>query len=149
LTVLACILGAGRLWKPAAKWLETLPAAVSFINSTRLGASGRSEKGPSQVSAERPRATSRASIAETAPRAVRIDPAVYTPAARYAGFHGKVFVVVTVDLQGKVKDVRLTAPTAFDLDIAIRAAVPAWRFKPAMRDGKRVEALTVVQVPFR
>jgi TonB family protein len=80
---------------------------------------------------------------------VSLDPAKYTPAARYAGFHGKVFVVVTVDLQGRVKDVRLTGPTAFDLDIAVREAAPAWRFKPAVRDGKSVEARTLIQVPFR
>jgi TonB family protein len=86
---------------------------------------------------------------DTGPRALRLDPAKYTAAARYAGFRGKVFVVVTVDRQGRVRKVEPTGPTAFDLDVAVREAAPTWRFQPAMRDGKLVEGRTVVQVPFR
>jgi TonB family protein len=78
-----------------------------------------------------------------------MDPAEYTPAARYARFRGQVFVVVTVDPQGRVKGVQFTSPTAFDLDIAVRKVARAWRFKPAMRDGKSVEGRTLVQVHFR
>ncbi|MCU1336730.1 MAG: ral secretion pathway protein-related protein [Bryobacterales bacterium] len=149
LSVLVCIFGTFGLRKPLAKWLGRLPSAVAFSNPIRPGAIGRLESVPSPMNAERPRSTRRKSIEETGPRAVRIDPVEYTPAARYAGFHGKVFAVVTVDLQGKVKDVQLTGPTAFDLDIAVREVAAAWQFKPAMRNGKRVEGRTLVQVPFR
>jgi general secretion pathway protein A len=149
LSVLVCIWGTVRLWNPGVQWLGTLPAAVSFAAPIRLGEIVPPENGRSQMNAERQITTGRTPIEETGPRAVRMDPAEYTPAARYAGFRGKVFVVVTVDLYGKVKGVQFTAPTVFDLDIAVRKVARAWRFKPAMRDGKSVEGRTLVQVHFR
>jgi general secretion pathway protein A len=141
LSVLAFIWVAVLLWEPGAQWLGTLRAAVSVAAPP--------ENGPSQTNAEPHRTTGRKPVEETGPRAVRMDPAEYTPAARYAGFRGKVFVVVTVDPQGKARDIQFTAPTAFDLDVAVRKVAPAWRFKPAMRDGKSVEGRTLVQVHFR
>jgi len=149
LSAVVCIFGTVGFRKPVAKWFRALPAAVSSANPIRSGAIGQPENGPPQVMAERQRPAGGTFIEETGPSAIRIDPVEYTPAARYAGFHGKVFVVVTVDPQGKVKSVRLTGPTAFDLDIAVRRVAPAWRFKPATRGGKLVEGRTLIQVPFR
>jgi TonB family protein len=146
LSVLVCIAGTVRFWKPVANWVGTLPAAVSFASSIRPG---RSDSGSPQVRAERQPTAVGTRMEETGPRALRLDPAKYTPAARYAGFHGQVFVVVTVDRQGRVKKFELTGPTAFDLDVAVREAAPGWRFQPATRDGKLVEGRTVVLVPFR
>ena len=141
LSVLLFIWGAVLLWEPGVQWLGTLRAAASVTVPLQPGEIARPETGPLT--------TARKPIEETGPRAVRMEPAEYTPAARYAGFRGKVFVVVTVDPQGKAKNIQFTAPTAFDLDIAVRKVAPAWRFKPAMRDGKSVEGQTLVQVQFR
>ena len=141
LGVLLFIWGAVLLWEPGVQWLGTLRAAASVTVPLQPGEIARPETGPLT--------TARKPIEETGPRAVRMEPAEYTPAARYAGFRGKVFVVVTVDPQGKAKNIQFTAPTAFDLDIAVRKVAPAWRFKPAMRDGKSVEGQTLVQVQFR
>ena len=141
LSVLLFIWGSVLLWKPGVQWIGTLRAAASVTVPLQPGEIARPETGPLT--------TARKPIEETGPRAVRMEPAEYTPAARYAGFRGKVFVVVTVDPQGKAKNIQFTAPTAFDLDIAVRKVAPAWRFKPAMRDGKSVEGQTLVQVQFR
>jgi general secretion pathway protein A len=141
LSVLLFIWGSVFLWKPGVQWLGTLRAAAPVTVPNQPGEIARPEAG--QLT------TARTPIEETGPRAVRMDPAEYTPAARYAGFRGKVFVVVTVDPQGKAKNIQFTAPTAFDLDMAVRKVAPAWRFKPAMRDGKSVEGRTLVQVQFR
>jgi len=149
LSVLLFIWGAVLLWEPGVQLLGTLRAAVSVAVPNQPAEVVRPENGPPQMNAQRQPTSGRTHIEDTGPRAVRMEPAEYTPAARYAGFRGKVFVVVTVDPQGKAKDIQFTAPTAFDLDIAVRKVAPAWRFKPAMRDGKSVEGRTLVQVQFR
>jgi general secretion pathway protein A len=149
LIVLVCIAATVLLWKPVASRIRALPAGVSFASSLRSGAAVRSDGGSPQVTAVRQPAAIATPIEETGPRALRLDPAEYTPAARSAGFHGKVFVVVTVDRQGRVRKIQPTGPTAFDLDAAVREAAPGWRFQPAMRDGKLVEGRTLLQVPFR
>ncbi len=102
-----------------------------------------------EMNASQPRIAQRtAGIAESPPRPLRLDPAEYTPTARYARFRGKIFVIVTVDAQGKVTNVEFATPTAFDLDAGIRMAARRWRFKPAVLDGEAVEGRTLVQVPF-
>jgi TonB family protein len=148
MSVLVCILGVVGLSKPARQWIRTLPEAVAAAAPIRAAEIVRPENAPSPADVERPTAGA-ASVEDVGPRVVQMDPARYTPAARTAGFRGKVFVVLTIDRQGNVKNLRFTGPMAFDLDTAVRRAASAWRFRPAKRDGESVEGKTLVEVPFR
>jgi TonB family protein len=147
-SVLTCFLGIVGLSKPARKWIRTLPEAVAAAAPIRAAEIVRSENVLSPADIERP-TTGAAAVEDVGPRVVKMDPAQYTPTARSAGFRGKVFVVVTIDRQGRVKSLRFTEPMAFDLDTAVFKAASGWRFQPATRDGKSIEGKTLVQVPFR
>ena len=81
---------------------------------------------------------------------LRIVPASYTDEARYANFHGKIFVVVIVNEYGRVDRVEYSAPVPFHLDQGpIPEATRQWLFRPARRDGKPVPSRVVMEVPFR
>ena len=129
---------------PISYWFRSLSLLAS-PHTRRSDEIIRAETYP--VPSRRPAASGNGT--DTGPRALRIGPAEYTPSARYARFQGKVFVIATVNTQGKVIQVEFAAPTAFDLDVAVREAAQGWLFKPAIRNGQKVESRTLVQVPFR
>jgi len=89
-----------------------------------------------------------ANLADSAPIPTHIVPAVYTSRAKEAGFHGKVFLIVEVDEQGQPLSIDAAEPIPFGLEAPARQAVFQWRFKPAVLDGRVVEARTIVEVPF-
>src|SRR5262249_55485146 len=134
--------------KPIVRWAKTLPAVFAFLYPTQPNGGARTEKDPAATISMARSASSESGLG-TRPQAGRIDPVEYTPAAPRPGFSGKIFVVVTVNTQGKVIHVEFTAPTAFDLDLVVREAAQRWLFKPAVRNGQTVESRTLVQVPFR
>ena len=105
---------------------------------TELGSQSRSPAIPVRAHADNSR-----------PEPVVVVPAFYTEQARYAHFHGRVYVVITVSRQGTPSHVEITAPIPFDLEPAIRQAVAKWHFRPAIRDGEPVDATAVFEVPLR
>jgi TonB family protein len=135
--------------KPTVEWIESHRAALSFGDHTQSTEAAQIETDPTQQSTKAQPATGSPSAEDTPPRPLRIIPAEYTPAARYARFRGTIAVVVTVDQQGGASNPEFIAPIPFDLDARVRQVVPRWRFKPAMHDGHPVEGRTVVKVPFR
>jgi TonB family protein len=139
LTALACVSLIAPFSKPVLRRLAVRAAAVSWGGHTQTAV----------VEPANANARIRTNADDVPPRPLRIDPAEYTPTARYAGFRGKVFVVVRVDPQGQVTGVEFTAPTAYDLDEPVREVARRWRFKPALRDGETVESRILVQVPFK
>jgi general secretion pathway protein A len=139
LTALACVSLMAPFSKPVLRRLVVLTAAVSSSGHT-----GTALVVPANANAEL-----RTDVYDAPPKPLRIDPVEYTPTARYAGFRGKVFVVVRVDPQGRVTGVEFTAPTAYDLDGPVRDIARRWRFKPALHEGETVEGRIVVQVPFK
>jgi protein TonB len=62
----------------------------------------------------------------------------YTEEARAAGIQGRLVLVVTVDADGAVTDVKVVAGVDPALDAAAVATVKTWRFKPALACGKPV-----------
>jgi TonB family protein len=62
---------------------------------------------------------------------------------------GTCVLGLTVSEQGTVRDVHVTSSLDKRLDQNAVDAVKRWKFKPAMRDGKPVAALTSVEVDFR
>lgn len=74
----------------------------------------------------------------------------YPVAARRAGREGRTVLLVTVGADGECGGVRIEETSgAPSLDEAAVAAVRHWRFTPARRAGKAVEATIRVPVAFR
>jgi len=72
---------------------------------------------------------------------------VYPSSARRDGVEGRVVVVATIDPQGHVETAGVLSPVHPDLDRAAVDAVRESSFRPAVRDGRPVEAR--VAIPFR
>jgi len=73
---------------------------------------------------------------------------VYPEAARARNAHGVVNLLVTIDPQGRVIHAEvLSGPEV--LRPAAIAAVMQWKYRPVMRDGAAVSALTNAAVEFR
>lgn len=90
-------------------------------------------------------ATSSATIAyETA------TPPDYPIAAARAGIAGTVLLKVLVDTQGKPVEVAVAQSSGSRLldDAARRHVLAAWRFHPALRAGRAIEAWALVPVRF-
>ena len=61
---------------------------------------------------------------------------------------GTCVLGITVDKEGRVRDVRVTHSLDKQLDKNAIDAVKRWKFKPAMKDGKPIAVLTTVQCDF-
>lgn len=65
----------------------------------------------------------------------RVDPAFPTEVTLLGISRGAVSCVVDIDINGKVEDVLITAYTHRSFAREVRAAMPLWRFEPAMLRG--------------
>lgn len=82
-------------------------------------------------------------------RLVASAPAAYPAAARAAGVEADVPVEIVVDAAGHVVDARPLAETGYGLDLAAVRAVRAYRFSPALREGRPVRVRMHWTVQFR
>lgn len=76
----------------------------------------------------------------------------YPPLALRSGVEGSVSVRIEVDASGVPTSVRVverSGERSRELDRAVLNAARAWRFEPALRDGKAVSGAVVVPVDFR
>lgn len=74
----------------------------------------------------------------------------YPASERAAGHEGTVVVAARIDAQGLVVEASLAEPSSHPgLNRAALRAVRAWRFEPAMQDGRPVEGRLDVPVVFR
>ncbi len=76
----------------------------------------------------------------------RVNPK-YPEVAAKAGIQGDVFLKVSIDAAGTVTGAEVLKSVHPALDNAAKDAVQAWKFKPAMKDGKPVAVS--VTIPFR
>jgi TonB family protein len=73
----------------------------------------------------------------------------YTEDARRAKLQGTVELMIVVGADGRVSSVEVVRGLGLGLDEKAVEAVKAWRFRPAMSDGKPVASSASVAVTFR
>lgn len=84
----------------------------------------------------------------TPPRAIHtVDPKYSADALRVAK-NKVILVTVTVPPDGIPTNITIAKGVRSDVDKAVVDAVQKWRFEPAMREGKPVEATITVGVDF-
>jgi TonB family protein len=85
----------------------------------------------------------------TGPRVISRREAEYTDEARKAKLEGKVELWVTVGADGRTREIEVIRGLGAGLDEKAVDAVKQWRFQPATHQGNPVDAVIVVEVPFR
>jgi TonB family protein len=84
----------------------------------------------------------------TPPKVVFSPDPEFSELARSAKYQGVVVLLIVVDRQGKVRNIRIANPLGFGLDEKAVEAVAGWRFTPAKKDGEPVDAELAVEVEF-
>lgn len=84
----------------------------------------------------------------TPPEAISRVGAKYTEEARRAGIHGTVLLAVTIDRNGRVRDVQVERSLHPGLDEEAVKAVRQWKFRPGEQDGRPVRVNAHVEITF-
>ncbi|HEY5703594.1 MAG TPA: energy transducer TonB [Gammaproteobacteria bacterium] len=78
----------------------------------------------------------------------RIEP-IYPPRAQRAGIEGYVVVEFTIDIEGKVKDIKVVESEPEGMfERAVRQALQKWEFPPKISNGKAVEQRARQEIRF-
>jgi len=85
----------------------------------------------------------------TPPKAAGTPDPEYPQGARGRFAQGIVVLYLTVDVDGRPRNIRVVRSLESDFDAAAINAVRRWKFKPATKDGKPVPVEISVQVQFR
>ena len=93
--------------------------------------------------------THAATSVQVSARLVQSVTAAYPVHARTDEVEGDVAVEIVVDREGRVIDARVTRPAGHAFDAAALAAVRAYRFSPAQREGRPVRVRMPWSVQFR
>ena len=89
-------------------------------------------------------------LREAAPLYQENPPPPYPPMARRRGYEGTVLLVVLVEKQGTVKDLRVLRTSGYPvLDQAALDAVRKWRFEPGRKGEEPVEMWVNIPVRFQ
>jgi TonB family protein len=78
----------------------------------------------------------------------KVDPE-YSEEARKAKYSGNVELSIVVDVEGRVRDVRVVKSLGMGLDEKAMEAVARWKFKPGMKGGQAVNVQALIEVNFR
>ena len=79
---------------------------------------------------------------------LKVEPA-YTEAARVLKVQGTVLLKVTIDVDGRAKDMQVIKGVGLGLDEKAVEAIGAWRFKPGELGGAPVPVQAQIEVNFR
>lgn len=111
--------------------------AVGVGNTTL----GRAEEAAADPASIRPLPGGPPSVgASTPPRPQALPRIPYPPESRRAGVEGQVLLLLRIDARGAVTAVRVLDAPAPDLAAAAAEGARRFRFDPALRDGRPVEA---------
>jgi TonB family protein len=84
-----------------------------------------------------------------APKLIQETRPHYTPEAMERKVEGRVDLEAVVLPDGSTGPIRVTGSLDPDLDLSAVAAIRAWRFEPAMLNGKTVPSMVEVEMTFR
>lgn len=71
------------------------------------------------------------------------------PASRRAGEHGTVYLLVYIDTEGRVQQVKVKRSSSFErLDQTAAKAMTQARFQPYIKDGRALPIMVIVPVEF-
>jgi protein TonB len=84
----------------------------------------------------------------SAPHAIYAPDPDYSEEARRAKFQGTVMLWVVIGPDGRPRDIRVARSLGMGLDQKAIEAVKAWRFEPAMLDGRAVPVEVNIEVTF-
>ena len=73
----------------------------------------------------------------------------YTPEAKAAKIQGTVVMQAVVAADGSVSDVKIKRPLDKGLDANALNTIKGWKFHPAMKAGKPVACIVLIEVSFR
>jgi TonB family protein len=73
----------------------------------------------------------------------------YSQEARNKKYEGVVVLMVVVTVEGKAKNIQVMKSPGMGLDEKAIEAVRKWKFKPATKDGKPVDAQIPIEITFR
>lgn len=86
---------------------------------------------------------------QSKPSVLSAQKSVYPEESRVANEHGKVFVMVFVDVAGTPRNVEVRASSgSYRLDAAAVDAVYKWRFLPAKNNGQPLASELIVPIEF-
>jgi TonB family protein len=85
----------------------------------------------------------------SAPHATYMPDPEYSEEARELKYQGTIVISVVVDASGNTRDVQIQRPLGLGLDEKAVAAVSAWKFRPAQKDGEPVSVEVITEVNFR
>lgn len=88
-------------------------------------------------------------VGVTPPKAIHMEEAEFSDEARRKGVEGIVIVSFTVSEEGRPTELQVVKSLGYGLDEKALQAVRAYRFQPAMKDGKPVAVPISVEVNFR
>jgi TonB family protein len=131
----------------------TEPAMPRFTISLAPPLTAAHDPAPAGSIAPAPSSDPDATFAERAvdvpAKLLRGDPAAYPVAARADGLEGDVVLELVVSRLGDVESARVSRPLGHGLDEAAVDAAHAFRFAPAMKDGRAVRVRVRWTMQFR
>ena len=83
------------------------------------------------------------------PKLLAYSPPAYTPEALNQVVEGTVTLEAAFDVYGNLKVLRVINGLGFGLDDQAIAALKAWRFAPATREGETVPVIAQIDVDFK
>jgi protein TonB len=136
-------LGSGSGAPAGSKVAAQAPADGALRGGSGAGA------GPSTSAASTDDVVHAATAVQVPARLVHSAAPAYPAYARADDVEGDVGVEIVVDREGRVAEARVTAPAGHGFDAAALAAIRAYRFSPAQRDGHAVRVRMPWSVQFR
>jgi protein TonB len=128
---------------------QSFGGALSFASGGRIGGTGRAGQGPAgagnQSQAET--AFSMADI-DQKPRVIYQVAPAYPSELRAKKTQGEVWLLLVVDIRGRVSNVRVEKSSYSAFAKPAVEAVKQWKFDPAMRGGQKVACRMRVPIRF-
>jgi TonB family protein len=82
----------------------------------------------------------------SAPRVISQRDPVFSEEADRDNFQGSVSLLLTVDKNGRPRNIQVVRPLGYGMDRQAVEAVSNWRFDPATKEGHPVDVLIAVEV---